>query len=132
MVVEARLDQRREGSQPPPIPQRRGEQSVWTYITLVFFIVPLLRVIHITFGLSILNNIKHIFGGWVQEMNDNDRKLLLIGMGAILWSIWLNQNDIVFNKTSISTYIHIIFRATYWTRAWSVFQKEKFQVFLAI
>jgi hypothetical protein len=73
----------------------------------------MLRVIHITFGLSVLNNIKHIFGGWVQEMNDNDRKLLLIGMGAILWSIWLNQNDIVFNKTSISTYIHIIFRATY-------------------
>jgi hypothetical protein len=32
------------------------------------------RVIHITFGLSIPNNIKHVFDGWVQKMNDKDKK----------------------------------------------------------
>jgi hypothetical protein len=42
------------------------------------------RVIHITFGLSIPNNIKHVFGGWVQGMNDKERKLLVVGVGAIL------------------------------------------------
>jgi hypothetical protein len=30
------------------------------------------RVIHITFGLSIPSNIKHVFGGWIQGMNDKD------------------------------------------------------------
>jgi hypothetical protein len=79
------------------------------------------RVIYITSSLSIPNNIKHVFGGWVQGMNDKDRKLLLARVGAMLWSIWLSQNDIVFNMTSISSYMQVIFRGTYWTRTWSVF-----------
>jgi hypothetical protein len=71
------------------------------------------RVMQITFGLSTLTNIKHVFGGWVQRMNDKDRKLLLVGVGDMFWSIWLSRNDIVFNKTSILSYMQVIFRATY-------------------
>jgi hypothetical protein len=43
------------------------------------------RVMQITFGLSTPTNIKHVFGGWVQRMNDKDRKLLLVGVGAMFW-----------------------------------------------
>jgi hypothetical protein len=57
------------------------------------------RIMNITFGLSTPINIHHVFGGWVQGMNDKDRKILLVGVGAILSSIWLSWNDIVFNKT---------------------------------
>jgi hypothetical protein len=71
-----------------------------------------------------------VFGGWVQGMNDKDRKILLVGVGDMLWSIWLSRNDIVFNKTSILSYMQVIFRATYWTRTWLVFQKEENQVLL--
>jgi hypothetical protein len=46
-------------------------------------------------------------------MNDKDRKLLLVGVGDMFWSIWLSQNDIVFSKTSILSYMQVIFRATY-------------------
>jgi hypothetical protein len=53
------------------------------------------RVIQITFGLSTPNNIKHVLGGWIQRMKNKDRKLLLVGLGTILWSIWLRRNDIV-------------------------------------
>jgi hypothetical protein len=67
----------------------------------------------ITFGLSKLTNIKHVFRGWVQRMNDKGRKLLLVGVSDMFWSIWLSWNDIVFNKTSILSYMQIIFRATY-------------------
>jgi hypothetical protein len=88
------------------------------------------RVMQITFGLSAPTNTKHVFGGWIQRMNGKDRKLLLVRMGAMFWSIWLSQNNIVFNKTLISSYMQVIFRATYWTRTWSVFQKEEHQVFL--
>jgi hypothetical protein len=79
------------------------------------------RIMNITFGLSTPINMHHVLGGWVQGMNDKDRKILLVGVGAMLWSIWLSRNDIVFNKTSISSYMHVIFRVTYWTRTWSVF-----------
>jgi hypothetical protein len=62
-------------------------------------------VIQITFGLSTPTNIKHAFGVWVKKMNNKDKKLLLVGLGAMFWSIWLSRNDIVFNKTPISSYM---------------------------
>jgi hypothetical protein len=88
------------------------------------------RAMQIIFGLSTPTNSKHVFGGWVQRMNDKDRKLLLVGVGTMFWSIWLSRNDIIFSKTSISSYMQLIFRATYWTRTWLVFQKEEHQVLL--
>jgi hypothetical protein len=59
------------------------------------------RVIQVTFGLSTPMNIKHVFGGWIQRMNEKDKKLLFVGMDALFWSIWLSRNDIVFNKAPI-------------------------------
>jgi hypothetical protein len=88
------------------------------------------RVIQVTFGLSTPINIKHVSGGWVQRMNEKDKKLLFVAMGAMFWSIWLSHNDIVFNKTPILSYMQVMFRATYWTRIWAVFQKEESQRFL--
>jgi hypothetical protein len=88
------------------------------------------RVIQITFGLSIPLNIKHVFSEWVQRMNEKDKKLLYVGLGAMVWSIWLSRNDLVFNKTPISSYMQVMFRVTYWTRTWAVFQKEESQRFL--
>jgi hypothetical protein len=88
------------------------------------------RVFQVTFGLSIPLNIKHVFGDWVQRMKEKDKKLLFVGMDAIFWSIWLSRNDIVFNKTPISSYMQVMFMATYWTRTWAVFQKEESQRFL--
>lgn len=88
------------------------------------------RVIQVTFGLSIPLNIKHVFGDWVQRMKEKDKKLLFVGMGAMFWSIWLSRNDIVFNKTPISSYMQVMLRATYWTRTWAVLQKKESQRFL--
>jgi hypothetical protein len=60
------------------------------------------RVIHFVFGLPPPNNIRHKFGGWVYGMNPEERQLFLVGIGAMLWGLWLSCNDIVFNKASIS------------------------------
>jgi hypothetical protein len=38
------------------------------------------RVIQITFGLTISWNMKHVFGDWIQRMNEKDRRLLYVGM----------------------------------------------------
>jgi hypothetical protein len=62
------------------------------------------RVIQITFGLSTPMNIKHVFGGWVQRMNER-QKVTIYRNGVMFWSIRLSRNDKVFNKTSISSYM---------------------------
>jgi hypothetical protein len=57
-------------------------------------------------------------------MNSRTRKLVLVGIGAMLWSLWLSRNDIAFGKKPILSYMQLIYRGTYWTRTWSLFQKE--------
>jgi hypothetical protein len=51
--------------------------------SLIVFLLSSYRVIQVTFGLSTPMNIKHVFGGWVQRMNEKDKKLLFEGMCAI-------------------------------------------------
>jgi hypothetical protein len=88
------------------------------------------RVIQLTFGLTKSRNIKHVHGGWVQNMNEKNKRLLFVRVGTMFWSIWLNQNDIIFNKKQILSYLQVMFRATYWIRIWASFQKEDAQVIL--
>jgi hypothetical protein len=64
-----------------------------------------------------------MFGGWVYEMNSKERQIFLVGIGVMLWAIWLSRNDVVFNKVSISSSMQVIFQGTYWTRTWTNFQK---------
>jgi hypothetical protein len=57
------------------------------------------RVVHVVTGLAPPNNIRHLFGAWVWDMNSRDRKIFLVGIGAMLWAIWLSHNDVVFRRT---------------------------------
>jgi hypothetical protein len=55
------------------------------YATLIFTVhlLSLFGVMQITFGLSTPTNIKLVFGGWIQRMNDKDRKLLVVGVSTM-------------------------------------------------
>jgi hypothetical protein len=63
------------------------------------------RVIQLMFGLSVPRNVKHVYLDWILNMNNTNKRLLFVGLGAMFWSIWLSRNDIVFNKTLISSYM---------------------------
>jgi hypothetical protein len=62
------------------------------------------RVIYLTFGLWPLVSINHMFETWILNMNGGMRKLLLVGIGIMLWAVWLSRNDIVFDK-QIQSYL---------------------------
>jgi hypothetical protein len=51
------------------------------------------------FGLSAPQNIKHVYGDWIQNMNKTNKRLLFVRLDTMFWSVWLSRNDIVFNKT---------------------------------
>jgi hypothetical protein len=57
-------------------------------------------------------------------MNSSDMQFFLVGIGAILWAICLNHNDVVFNKILISSFMQVIFRGIHWTRTWVNYQNE--------
>jgi hypothetical protein len=65
----------------------------------------------------------------VQNINPNERQILFIGIDAMLWIIWLSQNDIVFNKTSTLSYMQFIYRYPL-GKDGVLFQKKKDQPLL--
>jgi hypothetical protein len=62
-------------------------------------------ITYFTFGLEFRVSINHLFGAWVLNMNSRTRKLVLVGIGAMLWSMWLSRNDIAFDKKLILSYM---------------------------
>jgi hypothetical protein len=51
------------------------------------------------------------------------RKLLLIGVAALIWSIWTSRNDIVFDNIPTKTYMQVLFRGLHWLRLWAQLQR---------
>jgi hypothetical protein len=58
------------------------------------------REIQIAFGISSPppTSINHMLGLWVLDKNANMRELFVVGICIMFWVIWLNQNDIIFDK----------------------------------
>jgi hypothetical protein len=45
------------------------------------------RFIQMAFGLSAPRNIKHVYGEWIQNMNNTNKRLLFVGLSTMFWSI---------------------------------------------
>jgi hypothetical protein len=48
------------------------------------------RVVYLVSRLAPPNNIRQMFGVWVHSMNSSNRQIFLVGIGAMLWAIWLS------------------------------------------
>ena len=55
---------------------------------------------------------------------------IIVGAAALYWALWLNRNDMIFNKAISDTYIHVIFRTIYWIKEWSMLHREEDQPLL--
>jgi len=66
-----------------------------------------------------------LFTGWFDGINRKLKSKILVGASAICWAIWLTWNDIIFDKAAAPSYLQVVFRGTYWTRSWSLLQKEE-------
>jgi hypothetical protein len=53
-------------------------------------------VVQISFNIQMPLSVLHLFNDWASSMGRNMQKLLLIGVAALIWSIWISRNDIVF------------------------------------
>jgi hypothetical protein len=51
-----------------------------------------------TFGLAPPQNVSHLFGNWLKGIPKNDLIQIRVGICAVIWAIWKNRNDHVFNK----------------------------------
>jgi hypothetical protein len=100
----------------------------------LFFDCPLARsvwnVVYITFGVRPPVSFAHLLGSWVRSFPAKIRNQCLVGLAALLWALWLNRNEAVFQNSFANSFVQVIFRGTYWTRCWSLLSKEEEKVTL--
>jgi hypothetical protein len=60
----------------------------------------------------------------LEVFRKKQRDLVLIGMAALCWALWISRNDLVFQKSQYKSILQVIFRGTFWIRSWSVLSKQ--------
>ena len=55
-----------------------------------------------------------MLGHWLNGINKKDRLLIFVGATALIWAIWCTRNDLIFEKTQITSFMQVIFRGAYW------------------
>jgi hypothetical protein len=66
-----------------------------------------------------------MFSSWLNGIQPKLKEQFCVGLTTMCWAIWLNRNDMVFNRSKPNTFMQVIFRATHWTRTWSLLFKDK-------
>ncbi|WVZ91755.1 hypothetical protein U9M48_037881 [Paspalum notatum var. saurae] len=46
------------------------------------------------------------------------------GAAALIWAIWLQRNDAVFDRKQPKNFLQVLFRGTFWLRHWAKFQRS--------
>jgi hypothetical protein len=64
-------------------------------------------------------------GSWLNGTPRKFMSQILLGAAALCWAMWLNRNDMIFNNAKPNTFMQLIFRATFWIRAWSQLDKSE-------
>jgi hypothetical protein len=50
---------------------------------------------------------------------------MLSHVAALIWALWTSRNNLVFDNSSIKTYLQVLFRGTYWLRLWTQLQEHE-------
>jgi hypothetical protein len=81
--------------------------------------------IGVTFEIAKHVNTANRFGSWLKSFTRKQRSQVLIGVAALCWALWLNSNEVVFQRSKSKSILQVLFRGTYWIRSWSILSKEE-------
>ena len=83
-------------------------------------------VIQIASNLYPHTSVANIFGHWLDGISNRFKTLIRVGAYALLWSLWLCRNNLVFNDKNASPLL-VIFRCTHSLHMWSMLQHAEYQ-----
>jgi hypothetical protein len=96
----------------------------------LFFNCPMARlmwsVISVTFGITKPANTANLFGPWLRSFSHKQRDLVIVGVAAFCWVLWLSRNDVIFQKSKSKSILQAMFRGTLWIRSWSIRREGAF------
>jgi hypothetical protein len=87
-------------------------------------------IVCFTFGIKKPVDVGHLFGPWLRSFSKKQKNLVLVGMAAFCWALWIIRNDLVFHKSQFKSILQVMFRGTYWIRSWAILSQEDGRVIL--
>jgi hypothetical protein len=100
----------------------------------LFFDCPMARllwgILCLTFGIRMPRDVGNLFGPWLRSFSKKQRNLVLVGVAAFCWAIWISRNDIVFHKSNSLSILQVMFRGTHWIKSWAILSKEDGRIIL--
>jgi hypothetical protein len=96
----------------------------------LFFQCPLARymwnVVSCALGVSCtFMNVKNCLLVWLKQFKGDKKKIIIVGVSAVLWSLWKARNMACFQKVWPSDPSVVLFRACYWIDFWSNLQVKE-------
>jgi hypothetical protein len=82
-------------------------------------------------GLLPPHSVANMFGSWLQRISVDLRPFVLLVATTFCWSMWLCRNDMVFEKKTAATPLHVIYSVIHWLRTWTILQKATSQDLVA-
>jgi hypothetical protein len=61
------------------------------------------RAVQVTFNIDVPIFTTHMFNGWIAGLGNQFKKLVLIRVAALCWTLWTSRNDVVFDISHIKT-----------------------------
>ena len=83
------------------------------------------RAVQFAFGVNNPFSVDHMFHDWLHGVPIKTKRMYLVGASALCWALWLSQNDTVFDKHSMKTYMQVLFRGTHWLRDRAQLQRRE-------
>ncbi|RCV20933.1 hypothetical protein SETIT_4G097800v2 [Setaria italica] len=65
-----------------------------------------------------------MLGNWLTIIDKKKRRLIFVGVVALMWAIWDTCNDMIFEKKRFTSFMQTVLRGAYWLRYWSVLQRK--------
>ena len=80
-------------------------------------------VLRCAFNLNTIpDSMEGLFGTWLNSFNAGKKNMVLVGVAAVLWSIWNARNEICFDNKKIHDPMVLVHRVIHWINLWSMLQ----------
>ena len=70
-----------------------------------YFVSFVWNTAHIAFGIQPPTSFANLFGSWLYGLRPKLNNQILLGAPTLCWAIWLNKNDMIFNKAKSNIFI---------------------------
>jgi hypothetical protein len=66
------------------------------------------KAVQVTFNIDMTISVVYLFNDWANDVGNRFKKLILVGVAALYYVMWIKRNNMMFDKSLTKIYMHIL------------------------